>query len=100
MCQQLIRKVFAFRIMNLSVYGTLHADTNMSVPFAQDHIQLSNVIKGTWPYNHTETTPTKAHTPVNLGNMLQWLGKYPNKVKANFLIQGFYSGFPLPSFLG
>lgn len=72
----------------------------MSVLFAQDHIQLSNVIKGTWPYNRTENILTKAHTLVYLANMLQWLGKYPNKEKASFLTHGFYSGFPLPSFQG
>lgn len=87
-------------LMSHSANGRRHAVINMSAPFVLGLTPFLNVLKdNTHMPIKTEIIP-KACTPVKLEKMHHWLMLYPDREKAEVLIEGFSSGFKLPVFTG
>lgn len=71
----------------------------MSVHFVLGLTLYPNVLNEPIPTLRPGTTP-KARTPVKLEKMYLWLLLYPDKEKAEILIEGFSLGVKLPFFSG
>lgn len=84
----------------VSANGQTRANIDMSVLFAQEHIQFQNVSKRCQQITSNQGWFKKATTPVKLQDMLPWLRMFPDKLTAQLLIEGFSDGFWLPKFSG
>lgn len=70
-----------------------------TVPFVQEHIQYQSVSRRC-PQLINKGMFLKALTPMRCQDMLPWLQAFPDKLRAQLLIEGFRDVFLLPTFSG
>lgn len=69
------------------------AVTIRNAPDAKVHIPCQNVLS---KKKQSRPTLERGRTPVRVEKMAPFLSRYPDKAAAQFLMQGFTDGFPIP----
>lgn len=88
------------RTMTPNVVGRLTVATGMSVRTVPDPTQSPSASRSNSLVRVTQKKFPRAPTPVRLIRLLPWLVTYPDRAKAEMLLQGFKVGFHVPTYPG